>query len=101
MLVGVDSGEMMEALLKGYLTDVGGCYGVAMGSRDVAVVVWPEGTEVQGSGDDAVVRLPDDNEIAFNDEFSLGGGIVAPDSDSVPDNDCDVPEYFLANSPQR
>ena len=102
LLAGVDSGEVMDAQLTGYLTDSSGCFGVALGSRDLVVVVWPEGTDVRGSGDDVVVVSPDGRKIHLNEEFSLGGGVVPATSESVPSNRCEESaEYFLANSPQR
>jgi hypothetical protein len=42
----------------------------------------------------------DPGDVILGDEVSLSGGFVKADSESVPANDCSVPQYFLANSPQ-
>ncbi len=101
LLVGVDSGEGMDAQLTGGLTGFG-FLGVAEGTRDLVVVVWLQGTEVRGSGSDVVVLPPDGRELRLGEEFSLDGGFDPATSESVPSNDCDQSaQYFLANSPQR
>ena len=63
-----DSGD--DALLKGELTVLGGCVGVAD-----TVVIWPHGTTAL-DGQELRITVPDLGTFALGDEVAIGGGMA-------------------------
>jgi len=96
LVAGQDYGGM-DARIEGRLTDVNGCLGLHVGSREV-LVVWPHGTSAL-SGSSLRVRFPNDSVAALGDLINGGGGFIerAPYPSSVPTlpAECAAGTFFL------